>query len=64
MLYMLTAGKKALADAGITEDVMNELDKAKCGVLIGSAMGGMKVIIDFFASESTNSMNTKSARRN
>ena len=43
MLYMLTAGKKALADGGITEDVMNELDKARCGVLIGSAMGGMKV---------------------
>ncbi|KAL0338858.1 UNVERIFIED_CONTAM: 3-oxoacyl-[acyl-carrier-protein] synthase II, chloroplastic [Sesamum angustifolium] len=42
MLYMLTAGKKALADAGITEDVMDELNKARCGVLIGSAMGGMK----------------------
>ncbi|CAL1413870.1 unnamed protein product [Linum trigynum] len=46
MLYMLIAGKKALADGGITEDVMNELDKAKCGVLIGSAMGGMKVFND------------------
>jgi 3-oxoacyl-[acyl-carrier-protein] synthase II len=46
MLYMLTAGKKALADAGITEDVMNELNKVKCGVLIGSAMGGMKVFND------------------
>ncbi|KAI3933879.1 hypothetical protein MKX01_028205 [Papaver californicum] len=46
MLYMLTAGKKALADAGMTEDVMNELDRAKCGVLIGSAMGGMKVFHD------------------
>uniref|UniRef100_A5AZI8 beta-ketoacyl-[acyl-carrier-protein] synthase I n=1 Tax=Vitis vinifera TaxID=29760 RepID=A5AZI8_VITVI len=42
MLYMLTAGKKALADGGVTEDVMSELDKARCGVLIGSAMGGMK----------------------
>jgi 3-oxoacyl-[acyl-carrier-protein] synthase II len=37
MLYLLTAGKKAVLDAGITED------KAKCGVLIGSAMGGMQV---------------------
>ncbi|CAL1357413.1 unnamed protein product [Linum trigynum] len=46
MLYMLIAGKKALADGGITEDVMNELDKAKCGVLIGSGMGGMKVFND------------------
>lgn len=46
MLYMLTAGKKALADGGVTEDVMSELDKARCGVLIGSAMGGMKVFND------------------
>lgn len=43
MLYMLTAGKKALADGGMTDDAMKNLDKAKCGVLIGSAMGGMKV---------------------
>ncbi|XP_073139482.1 3-oxoacyl-[acyl-carrier-protein] synthase II, chloroplastic-like [Henckelia pumila] len=46
MLYMLTAGKKALADAGITDDVMDEINKARCGVLIGSAMGGMKVFND------------------
>ncbi|KAE8664352.1 synthase I [Hibiscus syriacus] len=46
MLYMLIAGKKALEDGGVTEDVMDELDKAKCGVLIGSAMGGMKVFND------------------
>ncbi|CAH9076943.1 unnamed protein product [Cuscuta europaea] len=46
MLYMLTAGKKALADGGITEDVIKELDKTKCGVLIGSALGGMKVFND------------------
>lgn len=43
MLYLLTAGKKALADAGITEEAMDELNKTRCGVLIGSAMGGMKV---------------------
>ncbi|KAJ7979206.1 3-oxoacyl-[acyl-carrier-protein] synthase [Quillaja saponaria] len=46
MLYMLLAGKKALADGGITEDAMDELNKEKCGVLIGSAMGGMKVFYD------------------
>ncbi|GFS38496.1 fatty acid biosynthesis 1 [Actinidia rufa] len=33
-------------DGGITEDVMREIDKARCGVLIGSAMGGMKVFND------------------
>ncbi|GFZ05940.1 fatty acid biosynthesis 1 [Actinidia rufa] len=43
MLYLLTAGKKALADGGITEDVMRELNKAKCGVVIGSSLGGMQV---------------------
>lgn len=43
MLYMLTAGKKAVVDAGITDQVMKDLDKTKCGVLIGSAMGGMQV---------------------
>ncbi|KAM3380041.1 3-oxoacyl-OS-acyl-carrier-protein [Capsicum galapagoense] len=46
MLYMLTAGKKALADGGITEDLLQDLDKARCGVLIGSALGGMKVFHD------------------
>ncbi|CAH9148738.1 unnamed protein product [Cuscuta epithymum] len=46
MLYMLTAGKKALVDGGVTEDVMSELDKSKCGILIGSALGGLKVCSD------------------
>lgn len=46
MLYMLTAGKKALADGGITEDLLQDLDKARCGVLIGSALGGMQVFHD------------------
>ncbi|XP_071711986.1 3-oxoacyl-[acyl-carrier-protein] synthase II, chloroplastic-like [Rutidosis leptorrhynchoides] len=46
MLYLLAAGKKALEDGGVTEDVMKELDIAKCGVLIGSALGGMKVFQD------------------
>ncbi|KAK7304019.1 hypothetical protein RJT34_15007 [Clitoria ternatea] len=46
MLYLLTAGKKALLDAGITQDIMDDLNKEKCGVLIGSAMGGMQVCCD------------------
>jgi len=46
MLYLLTAGKKAVADGGMNEDVLKELDKAKCGVVIGSALGGMKVFND------------------
>ena len=47
MLYLLTAGKKALEDGGVTEDVIKELDIARCGVLIGSALGGMKVVSGF-----------------
>ncbi|KAH0881248.1 hypothetical protein HID58_068642, partial [Brassica napus] len=51
MLYLLTAGKKALADGGVTSDeVMAEFNKAKCGVLIGSAMGGMEVFNDAIVS--------------
>ncbi|KAH0870997.1 hypothetical protein HID58_078019, partial [Brassica napus] len=51
MLYLLTAGKKALADGGVTSDeVMAEFNKAKCGVLIGSAIGGMKVFNDAIVS--------------
>ncbi|XP_048555450.1 3-oxoacyl-[acyl-carrier-protein] synthase II, chloroplastic-like [Triticum urartu] len=46
MLYLITAGKKALENGGLTEEVRNDLDKTRCGVLIGSAMGGMKVFND------------------
>jgi len=35
-----------LDNAGITEEIMNELEKSRVGVLIGSAMGGMKVFSD------------------
>lgn len=43
MWYLLTAGKKALEDAGMTSEILDSLDKSKCGILIGSAMGGMQV---------------------
>ncbi|KAF3451994.1 hypothetical protein FNV43_RR08090 [Rhamnella rubrinervis] len=43
MIYMLIAGKKALRDGGITEGVNREIDKSKCGVIIGSACGGLGV---------------------
>nr|GME02462.1 3-oxoacyl-[acyl-carrier-protein] synthase II, chloroplastic-like [Ipomoea batatas] len=38
--------KKALVDGGITDDVMDELDKRRCGVLIGYALGGMRIFSD------------------
>ncbi|KAM3292325.1 hypothetical protein ACQJBY_036277 [Aegilops geniculata] len=46
MQYLIVAGKKALENGEVTEDIMNELDKSRCGVLIGSGMGGMKVFSD------------------
>jgi len=39
MLYLIIAGKKALENDGLTEELRIELDKTRCGVLIGSAMG-------------------------
>ncbi|ESR39965.1 3-oxoacyl-(acyl-carrier-protein) synthase II [Citrus sinensis] len=48
LIYALVAGKKALVDAGITEQVSGELDKSRCGVIIGSAMGGLRVLNDGF----------------
>ncbi|CAH9148578.1 unnamed protein product, partial [Cuscuta epithymum] len=46
MLFLLIAGKKALLDGGITDDVMGGLDKTRCGILSDSAMGGMKIFSD------------------
>lgn len=41
--YMTVAGKKALGDAGLQWDgqELRDLDRTKCGILIGTAMGGM-----------------------
>jgi 3-oxoacyl-[acyl-carrier-protein] synthase II len=41
--YAMVAGKKALESAGINPD---NLDKKRCGIIIGSGMGGMKVFSD------------------
>ncbi|GKA97858.1 putative reverse transcriptase domain-containing protein [Tanacetum coccineum] len=37
-------GKKALADVGSTEDGMEDTNKTRCGFLIRSSMGGMKIV--------------------
>jgi len=39
--YAMVAGKKALESSGLTGDAFEKLDKKKCGVLVGSGMGGM-----------------------
>lgn len=42
--YLTVAGKKALEQAGLPWEgpELKDLDRQKCGILIGSAMGGMK----------------------
>ena len=44
--YAVVAGKRALQDAGLWGDDLESMDKTKCGVLVGSAMGGMQVYED------------------
>lgn len=41
--YAIVAGKKALEYAGFSLNDLSSLDKAKCGVIVGSGMGGMKM---------------------
>ncbi len=44
--YGMVAGKKALEMAGLTPDKIHTLDKTRCGVLVGSGMGGMNAFSD------------------
>lgn len=39
--YAMVAGKKAMENAGLTSETLEKLDKSRCGVLVGSGMGGM-----------------------
>ena len=44
--YAVVAGKKALEMGKLTGAEFDKLDKSRCGILIGSGMGGMKVFSD------------------
>lgn len=44
--YTMVAGKKALEKAGLTGEPFEKLQKSRCGILIGSGMGGMSVFVD------------------
>jgi 3-oxoacyl-[acyl-carrier-protein] synthase II len=44
--YTVVAGKKALEQGQLVGDALSQLDKTRCGVLIGSGMGGMNVFYD------------------
>lgn len=41
--FGIVAGKKALENAGLSKEKIEALNLAKCGVIIGSGMGGMDV---------------------
>lgn len=44
--YTMVAGKKALEYGGIDANVLANLNKQRCGIVIGSGMGGMSVFVD------------------
>lgn len=44
--YAMVAGKKALEHAGFALDDLSSLDKKRCGIIVGSGMGGMSVFFD------------------
>jgi 3-oxoacyl-[acyl-carrier-protein] synthase II len=44
--YAMVAGKKALEYAHLDTVALEKFDKNRCGVLIGSGMGGMGVFVD------------------
>ncbi len=44
--YTMVAGKKALEFAGLKDQAFEQLQKERCGILIGSGMGGMTVFAD------------------
>jgi 3-oxoacyl-[acyl-carrier-protein] synthase II len=44
--YGMVAGKKALEHAGFDLNDLSSLDKTRCGVILGSGMGGLKAFHD------------------
>lgn len=44
--FAVTAGKKALEFGNIDSATLEKFDKSRCGVLIGSGMGGMGMFVD------------------
>ncbi len=46
MSYTMVAGKKALEDAALKGEALAALHKERCGILIGSGMGGMSIFAE------------------
>lgn len=56
--YAMVAAKKALEQASLTGDKLEALDLARCGIIIGSGMGGMSTY-----NEGLSVLNTKGVRK-
>jgi 3-oxoacyl-[acyl-carrier-protein] synthase II len=44
--FGVVAGKKAAENAGLTPEVLATLDRNRCGIILGSGIGGMNVFVD------------------
>ncbi len=44
--YTMVSGKKALEMGGLNQEALDKLDKTRCGIIIGSGMGGMSVFYE------------------
>ena len=44
--YIMVACKKALEHGGLNLDALDSLDKTRCGIIVGSGMGGMTIFYD------------------
>lgn len=44
--YIMVSGKKALESSKLDADALGRLDKQRCGVVVGSGMGGMTIFYD------------------
>lgn len=44
--YTMVAGKKALENSLLSGESLDRLNKSRCGIIIGSGMGGMSVFVD------------------
>lgn len=58
ILYSIVAGKKALEMAGLKGPALDQLDKLRSGILIGSGMGGMRTFY-----EGATTLHTKGYKR-
>ncbi|NGX39220.1 MAG: 3-oxoacyl-[acyl-carrier-protein] synthase 2 [Chlamydiae bacterium] len=56
--FTIYAGKRALEQSGLTEEAFDKLDLKKCGVLVGTGMGGMSTLY-----EGTETILTKGYKR-